>query len=215
MQLRPASRFKWKIYPQGNVKCLRQSSQFKAFSCGLIPIVQHGNISSNCFVKSKNYFLADGSGIELKWEKFRGAGRERYLGEHKCNECNKKSKKLKIAPGELAERETWGSNLDFLLSIIGFAVDLANVWRFPYLCYKNGGGCVSAFYFKLSCVFINFAVYSEYLQLSPQAPSSSRTSWCCCWALCPSSTWNWYWGSSIGRDQSPSGGSAPFSKVFS
>ncbi|XP_049816938.1 sodium-dependent noradrenaline transporter-like [Aethina tumida] len=77
-------------------------------------------------------------------------------------------------------RETWSSNTDFLLSIIGFAVDLANVWRFPYLCYRNGGG---AFLIPYTLMLVFGAVPLFYMELilgqfNRQGPISI-------WRICP------------------------------
>ncbi|XP_054867989.1 sodium- and chloride-dependent GABA transporter 2-like isoform X2 [Amphiprion ocellaris] len=71
--------------------------------------------------------------------------------------------------GEVEERGHWGSKVEFLLAVAGNVVGVGNVWRFPYLCYKNGGGAFLVPYlvFVVTCgipLFLLETTIGQYTQ---------------------------------------------------
>ncbi|KAG5443873.1 Sodium-dependent dopamine transporter [Clonorchis sinensis] len=75
---------------------------------------------------------------------------------------NKYPPEQSLEANEGVKHELWSNQCDFFLSILGYAIDLANVWRFPYICFTNGGGAFLIPYFIL---MICTALPAFYLEL--------------------------------------------------
>ena len=77
-------------------------------------------------------------------------------------------------------RGNWSNHAEFILSCVGYAVGLGNVWRFPYQCYRNGGGAFLVVYWSLSALVGFPIIYFE--QSLGQYTSQGTTK---CWGFAP------------------------------
>ncbi|CAG0881434.1 unnamed protein product [Darwinula stevensoni] len=70
------------------------------------------------------------------------------------------------------ERGNWSGKLDFFFSCVGFAVGLGSIWRFPYLCYRSGGGAflIPYFIFLVLCASPLYMLELAFGQFANQGP---------------------------------------------
>lgn len=81
-----------------------------------------------------------------------------FISKSQVNEISVRAdSKLKV------EREQWNNKIEYMLSVIGYVVDLGNCVRFPYVTYKNGGG---AFLIPYFIFLILIGVPMMYLEMS-------------------------------------------------
>ncbi|CAF1329947.1 unnamed protein product [Rotaria sordida] len=69
----------------------------------------------------------------------------------------------KISKPKEEEREEWDRPMEFFLSLIGCSIGLGNVWRYPYMAFKNGGG---AFVIPYFCVYFLIGTPLFFLEMS-------------------------------------------------
>jgi len=81
------------------------------------------------------------------------------------------------------ERGKWGSNLGFILAAVGSAIGLGNIWRFSYLCHKNGGGTflvpyvIALLITGIPLLILEFAIGHKMRGSAPQSMHQVNRDW--------------------------------------
>jgi NSS family neurotransmitter:Na+ symporter len=91
----------------------------------------------------------------------------------------------------MASRAEWKSKTGFLLAALGSAIGLGNIWRFPYIAYRNGGGAflipyfVALFVVGVPLLMLEFGLGHHFRRAFPQSLRQihPRFAWIGWWAV--------------------------------
>ena len=64
--------------------------------------------------------------------------------------------------GNSGNREQWGSRFGFIMAAAGSAVGLGNIWRFPYITGKYGGGAFVLVYLAIVIIIGSSLMLAEF-----------------------------------------------------
>lgn len=83
----------------------------------------------------------------------------------------------------MANSNEWGSNLSFIMTMIGSAVGLGNIWRYPSVLYSNGGGAfyipyiVAIILMGIPFLILEYGVGYNFKSSFPKALKSFGVKW--------------------------------------
>ncbi|XP_048238952.1 sodium- and chloride-dependent creatine transporter 1-like [Haliotis rufescens] len=77
------------------------------------------------------------------------------------------------------QRATWSSRLEYILSLVGCCVGFGNLWRFPYVCNRNGAGAF-LLPFLLCLLIIGFPMFFLEASLSQFSGRATPRVWSFC-----------------------------------
>lgn len=91
----------------------------------------------------------------------------------------------------MPERAVWNSKTGFLLAALGSAIGLGNIWRFPYMAYRNGGGAflipyiVALFVVGIPLLMLEFGLGHYFRRAFPQSLTkiNPRFAWIGWWSV--------------------------------
>ena len=147
--------FDLSIYTDDRSYSRRLSSAMKKLKNGTDP--QKSRLNQDYF----NIFRQPEAGQQHQPKE--GSNTEDVKVESHTKDTHTKTSTDKTKKETEEHNEVWSNQVQFILTAVGLAVGLGNVWRFPYLAYAHGGAAFLIPYIFFGVTFGLPVLYIEFL----------------------------------------------------